>query len=321
MSESTFPLSGDRFLSLLDPKSCGEDLIHNTVRVSELAPDHCVGCADYHIRSAIQRCFGLAKGIAHDRPHIIQLITKIIADRAASSDANITIVIPGSADTGILATCAHAAAKLGASILDRCRFIVLDRCPTPLLLCREFAAQHRISLETRQIDLQTTIHHFYADLIVVHSLFRFIHRMNQVELLNMLGDWLVQGGRMIISTSLRTGGPAEKLTERRKRTLANQKFREILANGSLKMRESAEQIFARLDRSMGDSEGRTGEIHSLAGARALFAQSELLEISAQSLTWEIELATGEAIRRDRVLAILCRQDEPVLDAVGESPLP
>ena len=321
MPKSTFLPRADRLPSLLDPKSCGEDLIYNTVRVSELAPDHCVGCADYHIRSATQRCFGLAKGIAHDRPHIIQLFTKIIADKAASSDTNIAIVIPGSADTGILATCAHAAAKLGTSILDRCRFIVLDRCPTPLLLCREFAAQHRISLETRQIDLQTTIHRFYADLIVVHSLFRFIHRTNQVQLLNMLGDWLVPGGRIILSTSLRTGEPAEKLMERRKRTLANQKFREILANGSLKMRESPEQIFARLDRSMGDSEGRTGEIHSLADARALFAQSQLREILAQSLTWEIELAPGETIRRDRVLAILCRQDDRSGMAIREAPLP
>jgi hypothetical protein len=110
---------------------------------------------------------------------------------------------------------------------------------------------------------------------------------------------------MIVSTSLQTTEPAEKLLELRKRTLANHQFMEILANASLKMRESAEQIGARLDRSIGDSEGRPGEIHSLADAQTLFAQSQLREISARCLTWNIEFAPGEAIRRDRVLAMLC----------------
>lgn len=302
----------NRSLSLLDPVSCGEDLIHNTVRVSELAPDHCVGCADYHIRTAVQRGFGVAKGIAQDRPHLIQLITKIIADRAAASDSSITIVIPGSADTGVLATCAHAAAKLGPSVFDRCRFTVLDRCPTPLLLCQEFAARHRVSLETFQIDLLATSRHFDADVIVVHSLFRFINRLNQIALLDRLGEWLIAGGRLVVSTSLRTGEPEEKLTEHRKRRVANQKFSDILANGSLKMRESAEQVLARLERSMGDGEGRPGEIQSLAEARTLFARTQLREISAQCLSWNIEFAPGESFRRDRVLALLCRDDEPVL---------
>lgn len=315
MPEPTFLPQENQFPPLLDPASCGENLTRNVVRVSELAPDHCMGCADYHIRAAVQRGFGAAKGIAHDRPHLIQLLAGIIGERAAASNSAINIVIPGSADTGVLATCAHAAARHGPEILSRCRFTVLDRCPTPLLLCQEFASRHRISLETRQTDLLTTSRRFEADLIVVHSLFRFISHEEQVALLNRLGAWLIPGGRMIISTALRTGEAAENLAERRKRTLANQKFREILANGSLKMREPAKQILARLERSMDDSEGRAGEIHSLMEARTLFAKSRLREISAQCLTWNIELAPGETMRRDRVLALLCRDDEPVLAAV------
>lgn len=308
--ESSFLQQNHQYPPLLASPSCGEDLIHNAERILELAPDHCVGCADYHIRAAVQRCFGVAKGITHDRPHLIQLIERIIGERAAASDGIINIVIPGSADTGVLATCAYAVAKLGPSVFDRCRFTVIDRCPTPLLLCREFAGQHHIGLETCQVDLLATSRHFDADLIIVHSLFRFISHLDQVALLNRLGTWLVPGGRMMISTSLRTGEPEEKLSELRKRTFANQKFKETLATGSLKLRESAEQILARLDRSMADAEGRPGEIHSLADARALFARSKLREISAQCLTWDIELEPGDAIRRDRVIALLCRGDEP-----------
>ena len=98
--------------SLLDPVSCGEDLLHNASRVSELAPGHCAGCADYHIRSSAHRCAGIPKGIAFDRPQLTEMIRKIVAERVAATDTTIDIVIPGSADTGILATCAHAAATL-----------------------------------------------------------------------------------------------------------------------------------------------------------------------------------------------------------------
>src|SRR5688572_1748505 len=97
--------------ALLDPASCGEDLAHNAERFSALAPRFCSGCADYHIRSAFHRYAGPPK--LFDRPELIGLVGKIIADKAVRSRDMIEIAITGSADTAMLATGAHAAAMLG----------------------------------------------------------------------------------------------------------------------------------------------------------------------------------------------------------------
>ena len=295
--------------SLLDPVSCGEDLFHNATRVSELAPGHCAGCADYHIRSAAHRCAGILKGIAFDRPQLTEMIRKIIAERVAATDTTIEIVIPGSADTGILATCAHAAATLGVSSLDRCRFTVLDRCPTPLLLCQEYAAAHRLSIRTCQVDLRTTSQQFDADLIVAHSVFRFIERADQIAVLDKFGNWLRAGGRMIVSNRLKPDEKAEAMAEFRKRTVANNAVKSVLESGVLRTREPAEKFLNRLKRSINDGEGRPGEFQSLADAQSLFAGSHLRVLSSQSLTWKIELAPDDLISRSRVLAVLSRADE------------
>lgn len=311
-----YPPQENQQPSLLDPISCGEDLLHSAARVSELAPDHCAGCADYHIRFVAHRYTGIPKGIALDRPYLIGLIRTCIKERTAASNASIEIVIPGSADTGILATCAHAAATLGAASLNRCRFTVLDRCRTPLILCQEFAARHQLSLRTGQVDLHNLSQQYDADLIVAHSIFRFINQSDQVTVLDKFGSWLRPGGRMIVSNSLKQGAEAEF----RKRTAANNAIEKILESGVLRTRESAEKIMKRLNRSINDSEGRPGEIHSLADARKLFARSQLRELSSQSVIGKIILAADDVILRDRVLALLCRDDEPVIAPIPEVPI-
>jgi hypothetical protein len=144
--------------ALLDPESCGENLVQNANRIAELAAILCLGCADYHVRRAVQRAAGVRLSIAHDRARIIRLIFDFLATFPPEEKTSINIVIPGSADTGILSTCAHAAASHGLAMLNRCRFTVIDLCPTPLTLCREFAERYGISLETCQGDLSN--HHF-----------------------------------------------------------------------------------------------------------------------------------------------------------------
>lgn len=307
-----YPPQKNQQPSLLDSISCGENLFQNVARVSELAPDHCAGCANYHIRFVAHRYTGIPKGIALDRPHLIDLIRTCIKERTAASNPSIEIVISGSADTGILATCAHAAATLGAASLNRCRFTVLDRCPTPLILCQEFAAGHQLSLRTSQVDLHNLSQHYDADLIVAHSIFRFINQSDQVTVLNKFGSWLRPGGRLIVSNSLKLGAEAEF----RKRTAANKAIEKILESGVLRTREPPEMIMKRLNRSINDSEGRPGEIQSLADARELFTRSQLREVSLQGVTGKIVLAADDVIQRNRVLAVLCRKDEPIV-----APLP
>lgn len=289
--------------SLLDPVSCGEDVFANAARISELAPDHCVDCADNHIRSAVHRCTPVPKGV--DRPEFINLIKGVLIEKAARP-GDINIVIPGSADTNILATTAHAAAVLGREVLDRCRFTVIDLCATPLILCREFGTRHHLNVETVQSDLTANSLHFAADIIVVHSVLRFIPRGKQLAFLNMLGTWLNASGHVVISNRLRLDKAAEVDSELRKRNAANAAIGERLAEGTLLTREPPGILLERLQRAMHDCDGLPGEFASLEEVRQLIARSQLREISLEYLSWTIEITPGNTFERHRVHAVLSR---------------
>ncbi|MGE0004540.1 MAG: hypothetical protein AB7S92_03005 [Parvibaculaceae bacterium] len=294
---------------LLDPASCGEDLLHNAARFGELAPLHCSGCADYHIRSAVHRCAGPPKSV-FDRPELIQIIRKAIAEVLGRKEGAIEIVMPGCADTAVLATAAHAAATLGSEALGRCRFRVLDRCRTPLTVCAEFAVRHGLDFRAHHSDLASASLPMHADLIVVHSLFRFIPHADQVRLLDRLGDWLSPGGRLVFSNRiLLDDRRAESEAEARKRTAANKAALEALAKGILRMSETAEALGERLERAKHDSRERPGEFRSLAEVRALFRKSRLTEISAQSLVWRFAIGPDDVLERRRVLAVLERSHD------------
>lgn len=292
--------------TLLDPRSCGEDLAYNAQRASALAPQFCSGCADYHIRTALHRYTGTRLTIL-DRPELIRLASETLADRATRTERTIEIVIAGSTDTAMLATAAHAAAALGAETLRRCRFTVLDRCMTPLLLCEDFAARHGLTFHGQQADLMSAAQPCAADMIVIHSLFRFIPHASQAALLGRIGSWLIPEGRLIFSNRVLfddDGGEARG--EIRKRTVANKAAEAAVADGRLHLAESAEATLLRLERAIADNEGLPGEFRSLDEVKTLIRQSGLAEISVESLVWEFAIAPGDLMRRRRVLAVLGR---------------
>jgi hypothetical protein len=293
--------------ALLDPASCGEDLAHNAERFSALAPLHCSGCANYHIRSAVHRYAGPPKFF--DRPEVIRLAGQIMADRALRSPEAIEIVIAGSADTAVLAAAAHATAMLGADTLRRCRFTVIDRCRTPLLVCEEFAAKHGLGFRARQDDLLSAAQPCAADLIITHSVFRFIPHAEQPALLRRIGSWLAPEGRLILSNRILLNGEvAEAEAEIRKRTAANKAAEEAMAEGRLRLAESPAATLGRLERAMSDSQGRPGEFRSLEEVKALVRKAGLAIMSIESLAWEFAIGPGDLMRRGRVHAVLGRAD-------------
>jgi hypothetical protein len=78
----------------------------------------------------------------------------------------------------------------------------------------------------------------------------------------------------------------------------------MLASGELKTLETAEEVQARLERSMNDGLDRPGDIRSLADASRLFAQTNLRELSLELLNCTIEVAPNDIIPRQRLLAVL-----------------
>lgn len=167
-----------------------EDLDANLRLVESLAPTHCTDCSGYHLDRARRR---LKPGSpeALDRSDMVRLIRGCLADRRPLVD----ILIAGAGDANLLATSAEAAG-------DAARYIVLDHCRTPLVLCRAFARQHGLSVETRQVDMGAPDVAFAADLVVVHSLLRFLPPARHVAALQSIRQWLKPGGSVIFSHRL-----------------------------------------------------------------------------------------------------------------------
>ena len=287
--------------SLHDPLTCGEDLAQQASRMAELAPMLCADCAEYHIRFAVTRYVEpFDKAVAVDRALLIQRVQQIMAETARRSDGLLNIVIAGAADTGVLATCAHATATLSDQVHARCRFTVLDRCRTPLALCAEFAHRHALSVQTAEIDLLAGSEHFDADLIVCHSLLRFMDRLQQIAFLKKLDTWLKPGGRMIVSQSIRPREEAAfgKEAVRLESSLAL--VRAAIASGAIRIGPEAEPVLQRMYAADHGHLQRRGDIDSAGELRDLMLAAGLREHSLDVIEHELPSA---GLTRMRAVAV------------------
>ena len=76
-------------------------------------------------------------------------------------------------------------------------FTVLDRCPAPLMLIEEFAAEREIACRTQLADLTTYAEKDRWDVILVHYTFQFILPEDRFNVLERLSRSLVPGGTLI----------------------------------------------------------------------------------------------------------------------------
>lgn len=286
--------------SLLNPAACGEDLAHLASRMSELAPALCAGCAAYHLRFVLTRCATADKSIAVDRPLLVRHVQRILSHRSGPLD----IVIAGAADTGILATCAHAAAAMGAEILSRCRFTILDRCASPLTLCREFASRHAFAAHTVQADLAAIVPEFDADVIMVHSLLRFLSRQQQVALLRKFDVWLKPGGRVVLSQSIRPGNSAHREKEAVRWRSLIEMASAAVADGEIRIADAALSVLDGMRDADARYEEQPGEIASLEALHQLVAEAGLQVEAVDVISKEVPVTATQTFARSRVIAIL-----------------
>ncbi len=193
-------------MRLSDPECCGEDLARNLDVIAQVAPSLCADCNGHHIRYAASRLVLEKTPINIDRAEMVEYIRAHIAALADNGQDTIDIVVAGAADTGILATCAHAAAALGP-LAARVRYTVIDICETPLVLCEEFARWHGLRIVTRKMDLTSTDARFDADIIVLHSILRQIPPQLHRSMLMELTTWLKQNGIFLFSSRLHHPAP------------------------------------------------------------------------------------------------------------------
>jgi len=221
-----------------------EDLLGNMARVSAIANRLCEACADYHVGYACRRATSPDSSISSDRSDLIEMIARELTSRAEASGP-LDILIAGASDTGLFATTAMGAAAAGPEIAARARYTVIDRCGTPLELCRIYAARAGLPLVVQTVDLTEITETFSADLICVHSVFRFLPPDLHVKALQQLAGWLKPEGRILFSQRLTMGGPlahGDLMARRIERAAAVAK-----ANPDL-ISEPLDDFLARLER-------------------------------------------------------------------------
>jgi SAM-dependent methyltransferase len=113
-----------------------------------------------------------------------------IADLIASGRRR--VLIAGSQDTGVLALVARAGSGREADIA------VLDICETPLELCRRFAAQWSLPIETTRQDLLDLDIDRRFDVVLVHGTLHYIAADRQADALRRMQRALRPGGRLVL---------------------------------------------------------------------------------------------------------------------------
>lgn len=187
----------------------GEELAAQAVRGIALAQIHCGTCHGYHEdwyrrRSEVDRESQLLVN-----PDFMAGIFHSIARNHADGRGFLRFFIAGSADTKLLAACAHAASLQALYPQDAVGFHVIDACLTPLLLCQEFAARHGLNLSVTQGLLPDGLPGETADIAIVSGVLRFIPHAAHADVLNGLSRMCAGGGRLVFTQSLRAPDAAD----------------------------------------------------------------------------------------------------------------
>lgn len=101
------------------------------------------------------------------------------------------VLIAGSADTGTLCVAGRIAAA------RRPHFTVLDRCPAPLKLIDEFAAERHLACTTLRADLLELAEIARWDVVLVNYTLQYVAAAERPAVLKHLASALVPGGTLI----------------------------------------------------------------------------------------------------------------------------
>jgi hypothetical protein len=277
-----------------------EDPVANFLFVADLAPRLCPGCATYHMqytaRRAARQTSGAGEVDALDRPEMVALLAELVAERARARPEPVQLMLAGSADTALLSTAADAASAAGA--VERVRFSVLDRCPTPLVLCAAFGRQFGLDVAIQTVDLLGSDRPAAADIIVLHSLFRFVPSERHRDLLNRLMSWLKPGGKLAFSMSLGSRSGAQSAAAM---VSFKDVFRREVSSGRIPFAGSVDDFLAKLV----PSTPRAGDLADAESLRTLFRDAKVRVEQWHDIH---RPPKPDGRNSQRVLAVLSRPD-------------
>jgi SAM-dependent methyltransferase len=169
-----------------DSNHLREDLPRLAAEAFGLAGRLCSSCQNFHalwpyIR--LSRASGAAEGSR-------SVVEPLLADHFAHNRRN--VLIAGAADTGLLAFVARVGADYGVKIH------LVDRCATPIELCRRFAQRWSLPLDTTQQDLTEFDREGEFDLVFAHSILQFIAAEQRGRFASRLHQALRPDGRLVM---------------------------------------------------------------------------------------------------------------------------
>lgn len=181
------------------PPSYRENLVLSAAESFRLSQGLCRDCEHFHALWPYLR-------MARSSPSVDAGIEALQARLAGLlSGGGRRIAIAGAGDAGLLALVARAAAGSAENIL------VIDRCATPLELCRAFAGRWSLPLQTLKHDLTALALEEDADVVLAHSVLSFIPREKRLDLLRRLNRSLSPDGHLLIKFN--TGRPKAASSE------------------------------------------------------------------------------------------------------------
>ncbi len=146
-------------------------------------------CRDYHAAWPVLRAARLVGGVDADRRPFLDMLDPLLENTIGRR-----ILIAGCADSALLSLVAGVAPATS-------RITIIDRCQTPLAVCRQVAAPSLL-LETLQADLLACEPEAPYDLIVCHSLLPFFRDGERRELLKRFAAWLSPAGALVLAVRL-----------------------------------------------------------------------------------------------------------------------
>jgi len=161
-----------------------EDLPRVAADAYELAGHRCGGCRDLHALWPYARLTRASTGV-EQRHSGLEAQLRTFFDLGLRD-----VLIAGAADSALLAHVARAGAR------HEIKIVVLDICDTPLELCRRFARQWSLPVETTRQDLfdLDTPHRF--DVVLMHGTLNFIAADRHAPVLHRIHRAMRPKGRL-----------------------------------------------------------------------------------------------------------------------------
>lgn len=178
-----------------------EDLSQLAAEAWEVADRFCGSCKNLHVLWPFHR---LAGSSGRDGTFIHPVLNRLLSgDRRG-------VLIAGCADTGLLALTARAA---NADTV----ITVVDRCETPLELCRRFARRCAITVNTIQLDLTRLAAKSNFDVVFAHELLQHIPANRRVDVLSRMRRSMQADGRLVLVFHTSHGVEGNVVAEYRER--------------------------------------------------------------------------------------------------------